>query len=81
MQIFFRDLCCKNGKTFNIVVNETTDIDELKQMVEDKIRLPSHNQMYTFNARQLPDVGKVKELLGNEPYEKGWCTLNLYYRH
>tara|TARA_B110000967_G_scaffold118323_1_gene121131 strand:+ start:433 stop:687 length:255 start_codon:yes stop_codon:yes gene_type:complete len=80
MQIYLRDLCRKNASTFNIIVDEKTTIEEFKLKVEEKIKIPEENQRYTFNAKQMPEDGNLKNFVGKEPFEHGWCTFNFYFR-
>jgi len=80
MQIYLRDLCRKEAKTFNILIDEETTVEQFKSMVEEKIKIPKENQRYTFNARPMPEEGNLKKFIGKKSYDHGWCTMNFYFR-
>lgn len=80
MQIYLRDLCRKEAKTFNILIDEETTVEQFKLMVEEKIKIPKKNQRYTFNTKLMPEEGNLKKFIGEKAYDLGWCTMNFYYR-
>jgi len=80
MQIFIRDLCTSVGKTFNVIIDENTTIEELKKKVEKKLGLPVKHQRYTFNAKRIGDGINLREFLGEKVFKEKWCNMNLYYK-
>lgn len=76
-QIFVKDRCTNNGKTYKIDVTSNTTMDEFKKKVFEKTNIPFKSQKFLYQTKYLNDDLILDQIYFDK--KLNWACVDLMF--